>query len=119
MMRMRQGVSGKFSVGSMMAASPVRLTGALLGLKALFPVLLIDVAVDTSDRLLAQLNKGVLELVGGRLTTKSGITCHFRAIEDEKRSVLVSVDNPQVHKQRVTFQEFFPFYVGSWRCFSR
>src|SRR6266498_1403462 len=64
----RLGGAGKFSVGSIMAASPGRLTEALLGLKAEFPMLAMEIAVDTSDRLLAQLREGVLEIVIGRMT---------------------------------------------------
>jgi len=80
---LRLGSAGKFSVGSIMAASPGHLTEALLGLKALFPLLSVEIAVDTSDRLLAQLREGVLEVVIGRLVSQPGFDCVFRAIEDE------------------------------------
>jgi DNA-binding transcriptional LysR family regulator len=55
---LRQGSSGRLAVGSIMAASPGRLTQALLELKRQLPLLELEVAVDTSDRLLAQLREG-------------------------------------------------------------
>jgi DNA-binding transcriptional LysR family regulator len=63
---LREGSAGRLAVGSIMAASPGRLTQALLALKRQWPLLSIEVAVDTSDRLLAQLQDGVLEVVVGR-----------------------------------------------------
>ena len=68
---LRQGSAGRLVVGSIMAASPGRLTRALLDLKQQLPLLEIEVAVDTSDRLLAQLHEGVLEVVVGRLAAAS------------------------------------------------
>ncbi len=38
--------------GSIMAASPSLLTGALIRLKALYPLLAVEITVGTSDRLL-------------------------------------------------------------------
>jgi DNA-binding transcriptional LysR family regulator len=101
---LRLGSAGKFSVGSIMAASPGRLTEALLGLKALFPLLAIEIAVDTSDRLLGQLREGVLEVVIGRLVGHPGIECAFKAIEDEGLAVVVGNEHPLARKRRVEFE---------------
>ena len=100
----RLGGAGKFSVGSIMAASPGRLTEALLGLKREFPLLAVEIAVDTSDRLLAQLRDGVLEVVIGRLTPMAGIDSRFTAIEDEALAVVVGNEHPLARKRRVDFE---------------
>jgi len=102
---LRLGSAGKFAVGSIMAASPGRLADALIGLKATFPLLSIEIAVDTSDRLLAQLREGVLELVIGRLVGHPGIECTFRAIDDEGLAVVVGNEHPLARKRRVAFEE--------------
>ncbi|MDM0077923.1 LysR family transcriptional regulator [Variovorax sp. J2P1-59] len=106
---LRLGSAGKFSVGSIMAASPGRLTDAIVGLKAAFPLLSIQVAVDTSDRLLAQLREGVLELVIGRLVGHPGIECTFRAIDDEALAVVVGNEHPLARKRRVEFEELLDY----------
>jgi DNA-binding transcriptional LysR family regulator len=100
---LRLGSAGKFSVGSIMAASPGRLTAALLGLKAEFPMLAMEIAVDTSDRLLAQLREGVLDVVIGRMTGEPGIACTFTAIAGEGLAVIAAVDHPLAHKRRLEF----------------
>ncbi|GAB7546021.1 LysR family transcriptional regulator [Cupriavidus sp. 8B] len=100
---LRLGSAGRFAVGSIMAASPGRLTEALVGLKAKFPLLAIEIAVDTSDRLLAQLHEGVLEVVIGRVVGDEARNCTFRAIDDEGLSVVVGNHHPLAGKQRVDF----------------
>ncbi|MES2972221.1 MAG: LysR family transcriptional regulator [Pseudomonadota bacterium] len=106
---LRQGSAGRFSVGSIMAASPGRLSDALVGLKAQFPLLSMEIAVDTSDRLVAQLREGVLEVVIGRLTAHPGIECTFRSIEDEALSVVVGPDHPLARKRRVAFEDMVAY----------
>lgn len=106
---LRLGDAGKFSVGSIMAASPGRLCDALLGLKAQFPMLAMEIAVDTSDRLLAQLRDGVLEVVIGRMVTAAGIDCTFTAIEDERIVVVVGNDHPLARKRRVEFEALLDY----------
>ena len=106
---LRLGSAGKLSVGSIMAASPVRLTDALLGLKALFPLLAIEIAVDTSDRLLAQLREGVLEVVIGRLLGQPGIDCSFTPIDDEGLAVVVGNGHPLARRRRVEFEALLAY----------
>jgi DNA-binding transcriptional LysR family regulator len=107
----RLGGAGKFSVGGIMAASPDSLTDAVLGLKREFPLLTIEVAIDTSDRLLAQLREGVLEIVVGRLTPLAGIDCKFTAIEDEALAVIARNDHPLARRQVVDFDAMLQY---SW-----
>ena len=106
---LKLGSAGKFSVGSIMAASPGRLTEAILGLKALFPLLAIEIAVDTSDRLLAQLREGVLDVVVGRLVADPGIDCAFKAIADETLAVVVGTGHPLARKRRVEFEALLDY----------
>lgn len=106
---MRLGSAGKFSVGSIMAASPGRLTDALLELKAQFPLLAVEIAVDTSDRLLAQLREGVLEVVVGRLIGDPDVACAFRAIDDEALAVVVANDHPLAARRRIEFATLLDF----------
>ena len=63
----------------------------------------MEIAVDTSDRLLAQLREGVLEVVIGRMTGEPGIDCTFTAIADEGLAVIAAVDHPLAHKRRLEF----------------
>jgi DNA-binding transcriptional LysR family regulator len=106
---LRLGGAGKFSVGSIMAASPGRLTDAMLGLKREYPMLSIEIAVDTSDRLLAQLREGVLEIVIGRLTALAGIECEFTPIDDEVLAVIAGNDHPLARKRRVDFEALLDY----------
>lgn len=102
---LRQGSAGRLAVGSIMAASPGRLTQALLDLKQQLPLLEMEVAVDTSDRLLAQLQEGVLEVVVGRMATASTAECSFRPIEDESLAFIVRNDHPLLALRQVAFAD--------------
>lgn len=102
---LRQGSAGHMAVGSIMAASPGRLTQALLDLKRELPLLEIEVAVDTSDRLLAQLREGVLEVVVGRMTTDAGADCYFQAIEDEQLAFIVGDAHPALELPLLRLQD--------------
>lgn len=101
---LRQGSSGRLAVGSIMAASPGRLTQALLELKKQLPLLELEVAVDTSDRLLAQLREGVLEVVVGRMTNEAGSDCRFCPIDDEQLAFIVREEHPLLSLQRPALQ---------------
>jgi DNA-binding transcriptional LysR family regulator len=100
---LRLGGGGKLALGSIMAASPGRLTRALVRLKAECPLLSIEVAVDTSDRLLGQLREGVLELVVGRKAAVTGVTCTFKPIDDEELALITGTDHPLAGQGAVEF----------------
>lgn len=102
---LRLGSAGRLAVGSIMAASPGRLTQALLDLKQELPRLEVEVAVDTSDRLLAQLREGVLEVVVGRMTADDGAECRFQAIEDEKLAFIVRDNHPVLEVPQPRLQD--------------
>ena len=106
---MRQGSAGRLAVGSIMAASPGRLTHALLDLKRELPLLEIEVAVDTSDRLLAQLREGVLEVVVGRMTTAAVEECSFQTIDDEELAFIVGENHPALVLNQPTLPDLMNF----------
>jgi DNA-binding transcriptional LysR family regulator len=106
---LRAGGAVKLAVGSIMAASPGRLTEALLQLKREFPLLAVEVAVDTSDRLLAQLREGVLELVIGRMVAVPGVDCKFTPIHDEALAVIWGNEHPLAGRRRVDFQALLDY----------
>ena len=100
---LRLGGGGRLAVGSIMAASPGRLTRALLQLKSEFPLLSLEIAVDTSDRLLAQLREGVLEVVVGRRAAVPGVPCRFKPVEDETLAVIAGTGHPLARRRSVDF----------------
>ncbi|KWE62482.1 LysR family transcriptional regulator [Burkholderia ubonensis] len=94
------GSAGRLAIGSIMAATPGRLTEALVQLKSRYPLLAIDIAVDTSDKLMPQLQEGVLEVVIGR---NVGADCEFRAVDDEALAIVAGRDHPLVGGGPVEF----------------
>lgn len=102
---LRLGDGGRFAVGSIMAASPGRLTRALLQLKAEYPLLSVEIAVDTSDRLLEQLREGVLEVVVGRRAPVPGVQCRFRPIEDEALAIIAGTEHPLGRPRSADFND--------------
>ena len=100
---LKQGSLGKFTMGSIMAASPGRLTDALISLKAAHPLLTMEIAVDTSDRLMTQLHEGVLEVVIGRPGGLGAAHCKFEVIEDEALAVVCGNAHPLAKLKRVPF----------------
>lgn len=108
---MRGGGIGKLAIGSIMAASPGRLTQALLRLKQEMPMLAIEVAVDTSDRLLAQLQEGVLDLAIGRLTGNVDLPCRFQPIDDEALALVAANDHPLAARRSLPFPALLEY---SW-----
>ena len=100
---LRLGSAGKLFVGSIMVATPTRLSNALIGLKHRYPLLAIEVVIDTSDRLVELLHAGKLDVVIGRLpeTLDAGNNdCLFRAIGDEAISVVAACRHPLLRQQK-------------------
>ena len=96
------GSAGRLAIGSIMAATPGRLTEALVQLKARFPLLSIEIAVDTSDQLMPQLHEGVLEVVIGRDARESSEYL-FRTVDDESLAVVAGRDHPLAQASGVDF----------------
>lgn len=102
------GDIGCLAVGSIMAAAPGRLTEAFVQLKARLPLLEIKIAIDTSDRLMPQLQEGVLEVVIGR---KFDSGCEFRPIDDEALAIIAGRDHPLAAAGPVDFEALLEY---SW-----
>jgi DNA-binding transcriptional LysR family regulator len=71
MQALRSGLRGTLRVGSVPGAIPGLLAPALVRYKQLHPRVAVAVVVDTSDVMLAQLGRGEVDLVLGRLTEGS------------------------------------------------
>lgn len=99
------GSAGKLFIGSIMAAAPEVLSDALVRLKAQYPLLTVEIAVDTSNRLMERLREGSLDAVIGRMPNGSGGDCRFRPLGEEALSVIVSTDHPLARRTRLRFEE--------------
>ena len=106
---LRLGGAGKLFIGSIMAASPVLLTDSLIRLKEEYPLLAIEIAVDTSDRLVEQMREGALDVVIGRMLGPARQNHHFRPIGEEPLSVVVAVDHPLADSASVSFDDMLQF----------
>lgn len=102
------GSAGRLAIGSIMAATPGRLTEALVQLKARFPLLAIEIAVDTSDQLMPQLHEGVLEVVIGRDASERSEHL-FRTVDDEALAIVCSCDHPLAAERDVDFARLTAF----------
>lgn len=106
---LRLGGAGKLFIGSIMAASPVLLTDSLIRLKEEYPLLSIDISVDTSDRLVEQMREGTLDVVIGRMLGTANDNHHFRPIGEEPLSVVVATDHPLAEQASVSFADMLRF----------
>jgi DNA-binding transcriptional LysR family regulator len=107
--RLRQGSAEKIFIGSIMVALSECLSEALLRIRRIYPLLSVEVRIDTSDRLLEQLRDGGLDIVIGRLPhpgDPSYQECVFRPIGEEDVLILASPHHPlveQARRARVSF----------------
>ena len=106
---LEQGSAGKLCIGSIMAASPAVLTQALIRLKALYPLLTIEITVDTSDRLSDALRRGDLDLVIGRVPDTNAGAFSFSPIAEEALSIVASPQHPLAERARVAWAELLAY----------
>ena len=100
-----QGSAGKLYLGSIMAASPLVLSRALIEIKEQFPLLGIEITVDTCDRLSAGLRRGELDLVIGRVPAGLQDEFDFTPVAEEALSVVAAPHHPLAGKPRVGFAQ--------------
>ena len=111
----RLGSGARLVVGSIMVATPDCLTDALLDLKALYPLLSVEVIVDTSDRLIEMLRDGKLDIVLGRLPdtpTPANNDCAFSSIGDEAIAIIASEKHPLLgiaQRRALTFPDLLAY----------
>ena len=106
---LEQGSAGKLCIGSIMAASPAVLTQALIRLKALYPLLTIEITVDTSDRLSDALRRGDLDLVIGRVPDTNAGAFSFSPIAEEALPIVASPQHPLAGQARVAWAELLAY----------
>lgn len=102
---LQQGATGKLCIGSIMAASPAVLSQALIRTKAMYPMLTIQITVDTSDRLIDGLRRGDLDLVIGRIPDDVPDDLTFEPIAQEALSVVTRPDHPLARQARVVWSD--------------
>ncbi len=105
----RLGSSGRVSVGTIMAPSPDLLTAAIIAVKARYPLLSMDVTLDTSDRLFELLREGVLDVVIGRIRDEHWIDYDFKPLKNEALALVVGVHHPLNHKKTVRFASLLAY----------
>lgn len=107
---LKLGSSGRVSVGSIMAPSPRLLTRAIITLKKAYPLLSVDVTMDTSDRLFELLREGVLDVAIGRIRdAHRGEDYVFEPLENEALAVVVGVKHPLGQKKSVRFSALLDY----------
>jgi DNA-binding transcriptional LysR family regulator len=103
------GSSGRVSVGSIMAPSPTLLTQAIIALKKAYPLLSIDVTLDTSDRLFELLREGVLDVAIGRVRGEQWADYVFTPLENEELAIVVGMHHPLGKKKSVPFSSLLDY----------
>jgi DNA-binding transcriptional LysR family regulator len=101
--RLRQGGAEKIFIGSIIVALLECLSGALLKIKQVYPLLSAEVTIGTSDRLLEQLRDGGLDIVIGRLSRPGDPSYQefiFHPISESKVSIIASPRHPLVRQAR-------------------
>ncbi|MFB0934310.1 MAG: LysR family transcriptional regulator [Propionivibrio sp.] len=101
--KLRQGSAEKIFIGSIMVALPDCLSNALLETKKAYPLLSVEVVIDTSDRLIELLRDGTLDIVIGRLPRDAAPVsqdCIFRPIGEEEVAIVASPEHPLVDRSR-------------------
>jgi DNA-binding transcriptional LysR family regulator len=106
---LRLGGAGKLFIGSIMAASPELLTDTLIRLREEYPLLSIEISVETSDRLVEQMREGALDVVIGRMLGPAKQNHVFRPIGEEPLSVVVAIDHPLAERSSVSFDDMLQY----------
>ena len=114
---LRLGSSGKLRVGSITAAAPTTLSAAMIRLKEDYPLLSIELNVDTSDRLIELLRDGRLDVVIGRMPDPASAAnrdCVFTPIGEEALSVVAGCEHPLAKLPARRALDFAELLVYPW-----
>lgn len=104
------GGSGRLLIGSISATSSSPLSDATIRLKQRYPLLSVEIHVDTSDRLIELLRAGKLDLVIGRMPepgSRASRDCIFRPIGEEALALVCACNHPvlrEAPKKKVSFE---------------
>ncbi len=102
------GLSGRLSVGSLMAASPTYLTLALAKLQVQRPRLSVQVEVGTSERLMTLLDEGRLDVVIGRVPG-AATDYQFRPLSEEPIALVCAPGHPLEKSRKLSFERLQQF----------
>lgn len=103
--QIKLGLLEKISIGTIMAASPNILSTAICKLKKIYPLLEIEITVETSDKLVSDLRHGRIDLVIGRsLQNESDDFC-FEEIGDERLTIVCRTTHELVNCTNLTLRE--------------
>jgi molybdate transport repressor ModE-like protein len=104
------GSAGRLSIGSIMAPTQTLLTQAIVALKNAFPLLSVEVRVETSDRLHELLQEGVLDIALGRMRDANrGDDYLFDPLDNETLAIVVGVGHPLGNKKIVRFSDLVDY----------
>ena len=92
-----------------MAASPGVLTDALLRLRAQYPLLAVEIAVATSDRLLEMLKEGTLDIVVGRVPGAITRDYVFQPLGEEALAIIAANGHPLAKRRKLTFPDMLSY----------
>jgi DNA-binding transcriptional LysR family regulator len=106
---LQMGSAGRVSIGSIMAPSPKLLTQAIIALKKAFPLLSVDITLDTSDRLLELLREGALDLAIGRIRDAHRVDYRFEPLENETLAVVAGLHHPMSKHKRVKLAQLVSY----------
>ncbi|MCJ0763076.1 LysR family transcriptional regulator [Variovorax terrae] len=106
MQALRSGLHGALRIGSVPGAVPELLTPALIEYRRRHPQVAVSVVVETSDVMLAQLGRGDVDLMLGRLTDGHSAE-EFSCIPllDELQVVVVGAGHPVLERASVTLED--------------
>lgn len=106
MQALRSGLRGTLRLGSVPGAVPGLLAPALVIYKQRHPRVAVSVGVDTSDVILAQLGRGEVDLVLGRLTEGSHDD-EFASVPllGEAQVVVVRAGHPLLQEQKLALRD--------------
>jgi len=114
---LRLGGTGKLFIGSITVAAPTCLGNAMIALKKQYPLLSIELLVDTSDRLIELLRVGSLDVVIGRMPEASNPAnqdCLFHSIGEEALSVIAASTHPLTHPGKRKCLDFEALLEFPW-----
>jgi DNA-binding transcriptional LysR family regulator len=106
---LQQGSAGRLSVGTIMAPSPTLLTSAVIALKRTYPLLSVDITMDTSDRLLELLREGLLDVAIGRIRDEHRQDYTFIPLSNEALAVVVGVHHPLARQAKLAFSALLAY----------
>jgi DNA-binding transcriptional LysR family regulator len=110
---LQRHVTGKLTIGSVLAASTDTVCDGIVYLKQNMPKLSIEVVLNTSDHLMALLEDGTIDVMIGRLANHSTKDFDFVPLHEEVLSVVVGIHHRLSRSKAVLFNDLqaYPWIV--------